>query len=440
MTLPYNSGPPIPNTSNNEVLVDHAPESEDYIRKTTPTAPRKPRARKGALKLHSFLGISLAIYFVTMSISGTSQVFYHDLGELNVASSKTLSSPVHNEKKLSDHSALGQLIENAQAECPDGKVTWVHFRESKDKPIEIYVTNHDGKVTLLADPRSFEITGRQNAVLQFLRDLHFNLLSGKTGRTLNGVGALALLVLSCTGIMAWWSTPGSKQARTRFKSFDITRGAAGGADWLRAAHYATGFWLAPMLLVWGLSGIYLGFNDQIKAIFEKPGIETESNSIKTSPETDIESSKTTLSLGERLLRAEAVDPALSVRWVRVPSEPNAPMRVRLAQKETHFYGDMLEATITSDGNISTIIDPKDRSVTQSLIAVLEKLHFGLIAGDYSRFTWLLVGLSPAFLSLSGIAIWRSRKTNIKTRTARIPSWEHLKQSDSPAFKNGGSDR
>src|SRR5881628_2791417 len=45
----------------------------------------------------------------------------------------------------------------------------------------------------------------------WLLDLHDNLLAGETGRTVNGVGAFAILALASTGLVIWW--PGVKTWR-----------------------------------------------------------------------------------------------------------------------------------------------------------------------------------------------------------------------------------
>ena len=42
-------------------------------------------------------------------------------------------------------------------------------------------------------------------------DLHDNLLNGPTGRRVNGVGALALLMLCTSGLIIWW--PGASRWR-----------------------------------------------------------------------------------------------------------------------------------------------------------------------------------------------------------------------------------
>jgi uncharacterized iron-regulated membrane protein len=89
-------------------------------------------------------------------------------------------------------------------------------------------------------------------------DLHDNLLSGETGRKVNGIGAVAVLALALTGLAIWW--PGSKAWR---RSLTLQRGLG----WKRLTwqlHSVIGFWSLAFTLVFGLSGIYLSFPDVIQ--------------------------------------------------------------------------------------------------------------------------------------------------------------------------------
>jgi uncharacterized iron-regulated membrane protein len=83
-------------------------------------------------------------------------------------------------------------------------------------------------------------------------DLHDNLLAGATGRKVNAVGALALLLMAMTGLAIWW--PGIRAWRS---SLTLHRGVG----WKRRIwhlHGMIGFWSLGFLLMFGVSGAYLG--------------------------------------------------------------------------------------------------------------------------------------------------------------------------------------
>ena len=89
--------------------------------------------------------------------------------------------------------------------------------------------------------------------IQWLVDLHTNLLLGSTGRMVNGIGGVCLTLLCVTGIVIWW--PGMKNWQ---RSLTVSRGAHfPRMNW--DLHSALGFWCFAFVLVWGISGIYFSF-------------------------------------------------------------------------------------------------------------------------------------------------------------------------------------
>jgi uncharacterized iron-regulated membrane protein len=96
--------------------------------------------------------------------------------------------------------------------------------------------------------------------VEWLVDLHANLLLGSTGRSVNGIGAISLTLLCLTGIVIWW--PGTKYWR---RSLTV--------DW--SAHFARitwdlhsalGFWCFIFVMIWGLSGFYFSFPQPFNAL------------------------------------------------------------------------------------------------------------------------------------------------------------------------------
>ena len=98
--------------------------------------------------------------------------------------------------------------------------------------------------------------------IEWLVDLHENLLSGATGRLVNGIGSIIVILLCLTGAIIWW--PGIS---------DWRRGLT--VNWrMRAArvhwdlHSALGFWCLLFVLMWGISGFYFCFPQTVNALFD----------------------------------------------------------------------------------------------------------------------------------------------------------------------------
>ena len=93
-------------------------------------------------------------------------------------------------------------------------------------------------------------------VVDSLLDAHDNLLSGSTGRKVNGAGAVAVLLMCLTGAVIWW--PGI----ARWREHLVLRRGVGWRRFTWQLHGVIGFWSFAFLLLLGMSGLYLCFSEQ----------------------------------------------------------------------------------------------------------------------------------------------------------------------------------
>jgi uncharacterized iron-regulated membrane protein len=120
-----------------------------------------------------------------------------------------------------------------------------------------------GRVVVYIDKYRGNITGEdhfQGKWTQWIYDLHVRLLLGTTGETVNGIGALLLVVLASTGLVVWW--PGVRlwrsclhfewRARWRRRNYDL--------------HWLTGFFASVLLMFVALTGAYFAFPKTYEAI------------------------------------------------------------------------------------------------------------------------------------------------------------------------------
>jgi uncharacterized iron-regulated membrane protein len=97
--------------------------------------------------------------------------------------------------------------------------------------------------------------------IEWLVNLHENLLFGSTGRLVNGIGAICLTLLCLTGAIIWW--PGINHWR---RSLTVNwRAHFPRINW--DLHSALGFWCFFFVLGWGISGIYFSFPHLFDALY-----------------------------------------------------------------------------------------------------------------------------------------------------------------------------
>src|SRR5579862_7141950 len=91
------------------------------------------------------------------------------------------------------------------------------------------------------------------SAVEWIVDLHENLLFGENGRMVNGMGAICVILLCLTGAVIWW--PGIDHWR---RALTVNwREPFARLSW--DLHSAVGLWAFVALLLWGISGLYFVF-------------------------------------------------------------------------------------------------------------------------------------------------------------------------------------
>jgi uncharacterized iron-regulated membrane protein len=146
-----------------------------------------------------------------------------------------------------------------QREWPRRALFQVHLWSGIGLGLYILMISVTGSVLVYRN-ELFRMSPSVLAATEWLLDLHDNLLGGPAGRTVNGFGALAVLVLAITGLVIWW--PGAHGWRRSLK-------VPMGLGWRRTMwhlHSMLGFWTLGITVMIGLSGGYLGLPDTFQAV------------------------------------------------------------------------------------------------------------------------------------------------------------------------------
>src|SRR5262249_16379444 len=128
--------------------------------------------------------------------------------------------------------------------------------QNPDQAVNISLNSRRGPKDRLFNPYTGEDLGDATPLgirmVSKLLQLHDDLLAGSTGRSINGVAALLLIVLAFTGIVVWWQ--GIKQWRRML----IVHRNIGGSRYKWDLQSMLGFWTLGFIVLFGLSGAYLG--------------------------------------------------------------------------------------------------------------------------------------------------------------------------------------
>jgi len=214
---------------------------------------RRPQTvwlRRAMFQIHLWTGLALGLYLVMLSLTGSALVYRNELDQYFATPRPTFDPKA---TRLTSE----QLKSAAQRLYPGYTVTRVGDRISRRNPtIEIWLEQPGKKRERLFNPYTGadlgdSVTSGEYFVLWLAR-LHDELLFERPGRYWNGILSAVTTVLSATGLVVWW--PGITRWRRSLK-IKVSSG------WRRFnwdLHSAVGFWLFLFMLMWGVSGFYLG--------------------------------------------------------------------------------------------------------------------------------------------------------------------------------------
>jgi len=235
--------------------------------------PQTVWLRKATFQLHLWCGIGLGLYVLLISVTGSILVYRNELYRAATPDPivVTASGP-----RLTDD----QLKGTATRMYPGYKVVNIRRPPNPDEAVSIYLEKRGGQLKTNHKNRLFNpYTGADLGdsvplgiwAVSRLLSLHDDLLGGTTGRTVNGAGAVVVVVLALTGIVVWW--PG---IRTWRRSLSVPRGVG----WQRVIwglHGMIGFWGLGFILLFAVSGAYLCAPELFQSVADRIEPLTDAN-------------------------------------------------------------------------------------------------------------------------------------------------------------------
>jgi uncharacterized iron-regulated membrane protein len=212
--------------------------------------PQRVWLRRSLFQVHLWTGLGLGLYIVMLSVTGSALVYRRELVAL-------FRTPIPQADPSRQRLSIDELRAAAQAGYPDHKITDVSEEITRRNAVIHVKVERNGETNeRLFDPYTGQdlgdsFTRGERAVLWIVR-LHDELLYDRSGRYWNGVGSALVTILCLTGAVVWW--PGMN--RWRRSLYIKSR-----SGWRRLSwdlHSAMGAWLFLFILMWGVSGFYLG--------------------------------------------------------------------------------------------------------------------------------------------------------------------------------------
>ena len=230
--------------------------------------PQTTWLRKAIFQAHLWSGIGIGLYVLMISVTGSIVVYRN---ELYMAATPDPIIVGQSGPRLTDDE-LNAAVTRAY---PGYTVTTMNRSQNPAQAVSVSLDGITGAEHRLFNPYTGEDLGDAVPlgirVVSKLLELHDDLLGGNTGRSINGIGGVLIIVLALTGIIVWW--PGIKKWR---RSLMIHRNV-GWRRFMWDLHSMIGFWSLGFILLFALSGAYLAYPEQFQNLADRLEPPTDAN-------------------------------------------------------------------------------------------------------------------------------------------------------------------
>lgn len=366
--------------------------------------------RRALVQVHLWTGLALGLYVLVSSVTGAALVFQEELAAVAQAQLQEVpAASVAGQRRLTPDEAVDAVTRT----LPEARLLSLAPPASDTGTYQAGILL-DGYRLAFVHPASGAVTGPVapgGAIVSWMHEVHANLLVGRTGRLLNGVGGLLLVLLAATGLVIWWPGAGGWRRALVLKR---------GVGWKRFVfdlHHVVGFWLLVPVVVLSLTGAYFTWPAHYRAII---GWFSPAEPLPA-PRVDVTAGVTGRApLATIIAAARGAAPGLQLRRLgNVGGGPAQPLTVFLAADdhaapvdETRVFVDRIS------GRVLEVRPPRTyASAGDAMASWLGPLHTGHFGGPLVKALWAVAGLAPAVLFFSGFLMWWHRVVQPWRRSA-----------------------
>jgi uncharacterized iron-regulated membrane protein len=352
-------------------------------------SPTAVRLRSLWFQLHKWLGITLAVLVIPISLTGAALV-WHDWvdAQINPQRFPAAGGPALQISTYVDNAArLAEPGERVSAIRLPGEVGAVQVTLLKPLPDGI----RRARATVWMDPKTaepIERAGSREGVLSVLHVLHGSLLVPGVGRKIVGWVGVAMLLSSLTGLWLWWPLKGSFRRGLRWNRRP---------DLNSNLHFQAGFWISLPLAILSATGVWISF----PAVFSGgPGGPPGAGPLA------LERTNLTPEQASAAAQALAAGSAAAISW---PTDEKREWTVTIRGD-----GKPQEVKVADSDANASLVPAKPETFTRTM----RRIH----DGTGMPLLWQIIifagGILPALLAITGILMWlRMRRRRDRHRSS-----------------------
>jgi uncharacterized iron-regulated membrane protein len=340
------------------------------------------RLRATWFSIHKWIGISLAVLIIPISVTGAALV-WHDWLDAQL-----------NPQRYAVSTAEARLGPGAYADAartragPNDRLASLRYPEDGEGPVVASLAQArrgEGggppqRTSVWIDPGTGQVldaAGSNSGLVRVFHNLHGSLFVPGWGRTIVGWVGIFMFISCLTGIWLWWPITGSVRRGFRWKRQNSTNANI---------HHQLGFWVLLPLAMLSFTGLWISF----------PGIFGGGGPPRQPPAQTL--AETRLTPDAALAAARPLGGNARIVSIAWPTERD-PWKIAFAR--------VGEVAVSDATGAATA--PRRDGPGGPQRPLMRRWHDGTGMGPVWQVIIFLGGLIPAILSITGLVMWsRSR--------------------------------
>ncbi|GGH05096.1 PepSY-associated TM helix domain-containing protein [Silvibacterium dinghuense] len=382
-------------------------------------APQRTWLRRALFQIHLWVGIVLTLYAIAIGLSGSAIVFQDEIN-------RSLHPQISHIAPAPQRMPLAAIIRQVETTHPGWTASSLLDIGKSTQATSILLhpiaqaSNGDYRLVSV-NPYTGAVLGdamRYSGVLGWLSNLHYTLLAGPVGLKINGWMAIGLFLLCLTGLVLWW--PGVR----RWTAALVLRRRK---SWRRVnwdLHTVIGFWACAALLLVTFTGIYFVFPEPVSTLVIRAtgGSPAETKESLPASRAAVPANTPVMDIDAAIRYVDTLLPKNApLGYMTIPTGKNPVYNATGYYTGAAPYSKMV--SISFDGRTGAILeksDTHDQVLGRRIIQYFFTLHFGSFGGDGAlgiavKILWVLLGLVPALLAVTGVLMYWNRKLRPRLR-------------------------
>ena len=340
--------------------------------------------RKTLFSLHLYGALIVGLFVVTIGVTGSIMAFEDDLDRLfnrQLFHVQPAATPLSVADMFHAAAAAfpGQKINNLR--LPQNAADSAMFRVAGPK--QVFLNPYNGQILGTRDPTTN---------LQTIHTIHLRLMMGKAGENVVASVTAVLLFLVLSGIYLWWPLKRFSvkwKASARRVNFDL--------------HNVSGIYSAAFLVVLGITGIVVHFDNEIEQYLHK---KAGTAPIRRNTPSVVQPGVARIAPDQAVQGALAALPGTKVLSVGLPANPKASYAIALRYPEDLTPGGRSWANVDQySGKPVSFQSSRTAPAASRTIIVNRAVHTGDILGYPSKILLSLSSLMLIIQAITGYYMW-----------------------------------